>query len=215
MNSQWLMYEAGALSKSLARSRVCPIIFGMSQTDVSGPLQQFQCTEFNQNDIRKLIKTINEAAGDDKLDDSTLAIIFETWWPHLQERVLEIQRKLRGPKETRSPVRNTRDVLDEILELTRMNARDKTRQTPRVDVGLFIKLMEAHIKLIRGILIRNSHSKLQSDFNVIMDCLDSILVNLDHRSNTLLRVHQDLRKIASLQVIESEDFDVLVDDLRS
>lgn len=38
----WLLFEAGALSKNLDRSRVCPLLFGgMEPTDVKGPLVQF------------------------------------------------------------------------------------------------------------------------------------------------------------------------------
>lgn len=44
LNSDWLLFEAGALSKSLDKSRVCPILFGISDADLTGPLKQFQNT---------------------------------------------------------------------------------------------------------------------------------------------------------------------------
>jgi hypothetical protein len=36
LNSQWIMFEAGAISRS--KSRVCAILFDLETTDVQGPL---------------------------------------------------------------------------------------------------------------------------------------------------------------------------------
>src|ERR1017187_9800498 len=38
LDAPWLMFEAGALAKNLERSKVCPILFGLEPTDVTGPL---------------------------------------------------------------------------------------------------------------------------------------------------------------------------------
>src|SRR5215470_15092122 len=38
----WLLFEAGALSKSITASRVVPYCFGISPEDVQGPLSRFQ-----------------------------------------------------------------------------------------------------------------------------------------------------------------------------
>lgn len=37
INSSWLLYEAGALSKSLDKLRVCPMFFGLTHTDLPAP----------------------------------------------------------------------------------------------------------------------------------------------------------------------------------
>src|SRR4051794_33907999 len=42
LDAPWVNFEAGALSKSLERSRVAPFLFGVDRTDVKGPLLQFQ-----------------------------------------------------------------------------------------------------------------------------------------------------------------------------
>ena len=51
IGSAWLLYEAGALSKRLEQSKVCPIVFGISHNDLPGPLRQFQSTEFKEDDL--------------------------------------------------------------------------------------------------------------------------------------------------------------------
>src|SRR5579863_4546010 len=44
LHSDWILFEAGALSKTLQNSRVCPLLFGLQPADVKGPLAQFQAT---------------------------------------------------------------------------------------------------------------------------------------------------------------------------
>ena len=61
LNSAWLLYEAGALSKKLEKSRVCPIIFGLSPTDLPGPLRQFQATQFKSDDFHKLFQLLSKS----------------------------------------------------------------------------------------------------------------------------------------------------------
>ncbi len=44
LEAPWIMFEAGALSKSLENSKVCPILFGVDASEVKGPLVQFEFT---------------------------------------------------------------------------------------------------------------------------------------------------------------------------
>ena len=45
LNSQWLIFEAGALSKTLGSDTlVCPYLFELHVSSISGPLTQFQAT---------------------------------------------------------------------------------------------------------------------------------------------------------------------------
>lgn len=37
LNSQWLMFEAGAISKKVEQSMVCPILIGIDNSDINGP----------------------------------------------------------------------------------------------------------------------------------------------------------------------------------
>ena len=58
LNSPWLMFEAGAISKKIDQSLVCPILIDLDNADISGPLTQFQTTEFEKSEFRKLISTL-------------------------------------------------------------------------------------------------------------------------------------------------------------
>jgi hypothetical protein len=62
LDSKWIMFEAGAISTSHDKARVCAILFDIKPTNVVGPLQSFQATEFSKDEIRRLLVTINSNA---------------------------------------------------------------------------------------------------------------------------------------------------------
>ena len=68
LNSSWLMFEAGALSKQIDRSHICPILFGIDNADLKGPLVQFQSTLFHKKDMLKLIHTVNNCCKENRLE---------------------------------------------------------------------------------------------------------------------------------------------------
>jgi hypothetical protein len=72
-----MLFEAGALSKSLDKSKVCTVLFGIETTDLKGPLTIFQHTKFQKDDFRKLVKAINAAGGDAKLEDTVFEGVFD------------------------------------------------------------------------------------------------------------------------------------------
>src|SRR5215216_5919033 len=62
LNAPWLLFEAGALSKSQDDARVWTLLYELEYTDVEGPLSQFQHTRAKKNDVRKLLDAINRAS---------------------------------------------------------------------------------------------------------------------------------------------------------
>ncbi|MBZ8140885.1 hypothetical protein CLD22_13355 [Rubrivivax gelatinosus] len=135
----WILFEAGALSKSLERSRVCTLLFDVDPSDVKGPLTSFQGTRFAQEDFKRLFISINAAAGDSRLEPQVLDSVFEMWWPKLESTVAEILKS--GDKIVKKDRRSERDILEELLELTRMNASLGAR--PRFSQRAVIELVEA------------------------------------------------------------------------
>jgi len=135
----WILFEAGALSKSIDKSRVCTLLFNVEPTDVKGPLTIFQSTRFIRDDFKRLIVTINNTAGDAKLETSVLDSVFEMWWPKLEAQVAEIIRS--HDKGARKERRSERDILEEVLELTRMNA-SRVARGPRLTERAMGEFME-------------------------------------------------------------------------
>ncbi len=88
LESPWLLFEAGALSKNIAKAKVCSVLFdNLKQDEVKTPLSLFQTTKFEKEDFRKLFNTINTALGENKLSEKILNKSFEKWWPDLKEHI--------------------------------------------------------------------------------------------------------------------------------
>ena len=122
LEAPWLLFEAGALSKSIDTSRVVPFLYGVSQAELQGPLAQFQAGLATKDFTLDVIKSINEASGESGLDATRLDVAFETWWPRLESSLLNIPEAA----ETSPPPRETRDILEEILHLCRQMSRQNT-----------------------------------------------------------------------------------------
>jgi hypothetical protein len=112
IRSEWLIFEAGALSKAIEKSRVVPYRLGLKATDVAPPMSQFQGVDANEEGTLRLVISINSAIGK-RIQDSHLSSQFEKWWPDLKEK-LEKQSQQTFPE-----VRTTREMLEEILSLVR------------------------------------------------------------------------------------------------
>jgi hypothetical protein len=117
LQAPWLMFEAGALAKSIEKSRVIPLLFGVKPLDLQGPLLQFQAASFKRDDMKKVMKTINAALGEAVLESQVLDSVFEKWWPELEEQVRHVMEA--GDPEQGRELRTDREILEEILELCR------------------------------------------------------------------------------------------------
>lgn len=123
LEKPWIMFEAGALSKKLDSSFVCPILFGLSNSDIKGPLVQFQASEFSKKDIYKIVNLINDNLGDKKVEPAILDTIFERWWPDLEKKITELIEKSNSQNNgEKQNIRNDRELIEEILEITRVVA---------------------------------------------------------------------------------------------
>ena len=119
LEAPWLLFEAGALSKSIENSRVVPYLYKVSQTLIQGPLAQFQAAVADKSSTLEVIKSINGALEGNRLELARLESAFETWWPQL-ERVLD---NIPEATEMAPPSRTDRDILEEVLRLSRQMSR--------------------------------------------------------------------------------------------
>ena len=119
LEAPWLLFEAGALSKTVESAWVVPYLYKVSPTELQGPLTQFQAATADKDSTQKVITTLNSALGDNKLDEPRLESSFENWWPKLETSLDEIQLTT----EESIPIRSERDILEEILDLVRSLSR--------------------------------------------------------------------------------------------
>lgn len=117
----WIMFEAGALSNRLDKSKVCSILFGLKKSEVTGPLSRFQMTDFNETDFFKLAQSINSSLGDMKIENAVLKESFDAFYPPFEKKVLELLDE--HQPSLNKPERPERDILEEILDLVRKQNR--------------------------------------------------------------------------------------------
>lgn len=126
LNSQWLMFEAGAISKKVDQSLVCPILIGLDNSDINGPLTQFQTTLFEKSDFRRLVSDLNKANKSNVLEESVFHKVFEQFWPEFEEKVKGIMEKSSLKSNNLSDLRSDRELLEEVLNLSRALAIEKS-----------------------------------------------------------------------------------------
>ena len=120
VSSEWLNFEAGALSKAFAIGRAAPVLVDLKPTDVTGPLATFQMATLTKQDIHGLVRSINGACSE-PLDEPRVSAAFEQWWPVLQQQ-LDGVRKVApdGPPAKR----DTGEMVEEMLGIMRSVQRD-------------------------------------------------------------------------------------------
>lgn len=144
LNKPWILFEAGALSKNFGKANVCTILFNLDSSDFSGPLTSFQATKFEKADFKKLLITVNNTGGESKLDSTVLNDVFEMWWPKLETKINEILKN--HIESSPNTLRSEREILEEVLELTRINTkrfprgRDMSRNSVRRLIDNFTEM---------------------------------------------------------------------------
>jgi hypothetical protein len=117
LRSQWLNFEAGAISK-LGGSRVYVLIFGLKKSDLTGPLAQFQASDFTMDEIQNVLNSINE--NGEKIESVTWQRAFDAIWPKIKEEVnvlIELAKK-KSEEPTPDP-RSAESMLEELLLIAR------------------------------------------------------------------------------------------------
>lgn len=125
LHSDWILFEAGALSKTLKNTFVCPFLIGLQPSDIKPPLAQFQATRAVKEDVLRLLKTLNNALIDNALPETHIDEAFEVWWPKLEQLL-----KTMPLEDTKAkPHRPDREILEEILSLVRNQSRGSIEPT--------------------------------------------------------------------------------------
>jgi TIR domain-containing protein len=88
-SAPWINFEAGAISKSVNRSYLSPLLFNVEPADIEGPLKDFQSAICSEKDILELVRSINAAIDpkDQQLPPDVLNDEFYVWWPKLRKKL--------------------------------------------------------------------------------------------------------------------------------
>jgi hypothetical protein len=128
LSAPWIMFEAGALSKNVGRSKIVPVLVDLEPADIRGPLTQFQCARLDFTDMKRLLRMLNSELCDLSLTDDVLESAFTMWWPKLESQVAQLLKQT--PRSNRVEQPTERELLEEILALTRSIAEHQTGAPP-------------------------------------------------------------------------------------
>jgi hypothetical protein len=140
--SQWLNFEAGALSKNLpdAENRVAPCLVDFPlKSDATGPLTQFQATLLDREGIERILVAIADVMH---LNTESLRQRFVFAWDAVyKDRFAKASETPAGTPEHRPE----REILDEILTIARdlpRNNGNSVNDERRLSLPLDIPLEE-------------------------------------------------------------------------
>lgn len=114
VSSPWVLFEAGALAKSMQGSRVIPLLLDLEFRDITGPLAQFQAKKVDRTGLFEVIQSLNQSAQH-PVPDARIAQLFDALWPELDKKVNAI------PSLT-SPAKHARpqpEILEELVASVR------------------------------------------------------------------------------------------------
>jgi hypothetical protein len=117
-DAPWVMFEAGALAKSVAESAVCPFLIDLSISDLAGPLTQFQAKKSDREGMFELLSAINGKAPQ-AIPQARLSELFGLLWPKLEADVAALPPTSPAALHASGPIRDERIVLDELVTAVR------------------------------------------------------------------------------------------------
>jgi hypothetical protein len=116
LDSSWLNFEAGALSKSLESSQVTPLLLGIRPAELVGPMSQFQATLPHMDDVKRLVKSLN-SASEQPIEEARVIEAVEMWWSRLEQQLADALTQ--DDKAQPEPHRGTQEMIEELLEISR------------------------------------------------------------------------------------------------
>lgn len=128
INAPWLVFEAGVLFSRLDRSSIFPVVVDLSVADLSGPLAQFQSVGVDKKGLSNLVRAINARSREMHLGGLELEALMRS----IEASRPGFESLAPDPKPGSPPrrLRSDREVLYEILELSRTIAQNLESQKP-------------------------------------------------------------------------------------
>jgi hypothetical protein len=110
VNAPWLLFESGALAKSLETSKVVPLLLDLDFSSISGPLAQFQAKKLTRDGLYEVIQSV-QASAEDPVPEVRAKQLFNALWPELEKSFAEIPQN----SPTQAQARPQNEVLEELV----------------------------------------------------------------------------------------------------
>jgi len=130
VSSPWVLFEAGALTRSLESSRVVPLLLDLEFSDISGPLAQFQAKKLTRSGIGEIVHSLQTVA-DQPIPEERAKQLLDALWPEFEKLLKEIPKQ--APSERH--VRPQHEVLEELVASVRaLDARVRESEAMIADL---------------------------------------------------------------------------------
>jgi hypothetical protein len=96
-DAPWLIFESGAVAKSVARGKVVPLCIDLQIADIKGPLATFQARLLDEKDMKRLVQDLNQSAGT-KIPPKRVEINFNSSWAHLKAAIDQAKSAARSDR---------------------------------------------------------------------------------------------------------------------
>ncbi|MEZ5691959.1 MAG: TIR domain-containing protein [Rickettsiales bacterium] len=160
LSAPWLNFEAGALSKTMDKSLVCPFLFNVKRSEVEGPILQFQSTIFEKGDIKKLVQTLNAASAPNGLSEEKLNEAFDVWYPQLEKKLKglpDIADETESLESNNGNLDSYSHIFEEILDLSRTN--QKLLRNPEGVLEKNLESIKGQVAELQEITKRSLHPR--------------------------------------------------------
>jgi hypothetical protein len=127
LTAPWILFEAGAIAKSMEDGRLIPLLLDLDFKEISGPLAQFQAKKADLDGIKELVLDLNKVAPTKEPEDR-LILRFDPLYSWIQTKINEIP--VIGPQK---PTRSQGEILEELVAGVRnveMRVRDAMDDDP-------------------------------------------------------------------------------------
>jgi hypothetical protein len=111
VGSPWVLFEAGALAKSMQGARVIPLLFNLEFSDITGPLAQFQAKKVGKNGLAEVIQSINQTTADQSIPEDRARQLFSALWPEFEKQLATISDEA----PTEKHMRPNHEILEELV----------------------------------------------------------------------------------------------------
>jgi hypothetical protein len=110
VSSPWVLFESGALAKSLQGSRVVPFLLDLEFRDITGPLAQFQAKKADRTGAFDIVQSLNQLSPH-PIPEDRVKQLFDALWPELEKKIASIPKPASLIKHSRPQP----EVLEELV----------------------------------------------------------------------------------------------------
>lgn len=216
LQSKWIYFEAGALSKSMTIAKIQPFLYDLKVGSISEPLSSYQARELDKDNILQTIYDINNL-NRHPIDKSILDRNFERLWPEMEKDLAEVSSisddyDSDHPEITDAPMLNQDEQISEILRLVRSSQKDVSDTSAN---STNTEPEDNSFSSIRILVEKNYNSldkeKVPKNKEIFFDDLSNFIYNSQSKNLSKKEMRNGINNLASKYAVKLSLVDSIID----